>query len=644
MINLDIHMQVVGLILAILLIYMNTTRKKIGLLTDLSFECLIFSVAVSTIFDIASIYTINMAKMGRMSEGINSFICKTYIVTLTLIAAAIFNYTLTEIYGGALLKRKNLLSFVLLEAITIPAVYVLPIYYYVDAESIYSYGQATDMGVATGFIFLVSTLIIIIKHRKHMDLQRGNAVALFCITMMAAAAFQAINRRYLIASVTIALGSVFVYLKLEDPGSYLNVDTGSFNMIALKKYLDGIFSEGKKVSLVHISFSGHRFLKDIYGEKLYVSLMKSIVEYLEKYNGAMVFNTDEMDFIVVFRTQNDFEGDVYRIRRDLMSLWSVENLNIELSPVIIGIHRDTYEDRDSNFVIGCLRYFAGELREGSDKDFLIIDAARIKEKIRNDHMEEILIDAMDKDRIEAYFQPIFDVRTRKIVALEALARVRDENGEIIDNDKIIPIAERSGMILRLGFRVFEGVCRFLSENDMDTLKLEKIGINLSTAQCMQRTLADDLIDLMKLYGIKGSCFTFEINENAVAMSKDLMMKNIKKLSDFGCEIGMDNFGNKLGDMAAIADMNIAIVKIDRDFIKKCFTGDNGEMFGIGQAMIELIRGMDKRVVAVGIERGEELEILKMVGVNYAQGKYLSEVLDEKSVVETCGIEKAQTAE
>jgi len=635
MINLNIQMQVIGMILAVMLIYMNATRKKIGLLADISFEGLILSVALSTAFDIASIYTINLANIGRISPALNDFVCKTYIVTLTLTALSMFSYTLTEIYGGSVLKKKYILGLVLFEAISIPAVYVLPIYYYVDAYSIFTYGQATDIGVATGFFLLLATLIYIIVFRKRLEKHRRNAMALFCIMMIAAAAFQAVNRRYLIASVSIALGSVFVYLKLEDPGSYTNIETGCFNMLALKKYLDGMFSEGKKVSLLHICISGHRFLKDIYGEQTYVDLMKSINEYLGNYSGSMVFNTDEMDFIVVFqgKSENDFENDVFRIRRDLMSLWSVDNVNIELSPVIVSLPGENFEEADTNFVISCLRYFSIEVREGTDKDFVVVDSTRIREKLKNDRMEETLIEAMEKDRIEAHFQPVFDIETRKPVALEALARVRNEEGRIIDNEKIIPIAEKSGMILRLGFRVFEGVCRFISENDPESVGIKRIGVNLSMAQCMQRSLAEDLIDLMKLYGIEGKWFMFEITESSVAFSRDMLIKNIRKLCAYGCEVALDNFGNKLGELACLSDFTISVVKIDRAFIDKCFVGNNGQMFGVGQAMIELIRGMDKKVVAVGVEDEKELDILKKVGVSYAQGKILNDVCDEKKVLD-----------
>ncbi|MBR1877263.1 MAG: EAL domain-containing protein [Lachnospiraceae bacterium] len=638
MINLNIHMQVIGLILAVMLVYMNTTRKKIGLVTDFAFEVLLLSVTGSIFFDIASIFTINGAALGQCPESVNMFVCKTYIVMLSLVAGAVFNYTLTEIYGGDIMKRRYLLGFVLLEALTVPAVYVLPLYYHVDKNSIYSYGESTDIGVATGFVFLVLTLVYIVIHRKEMDVHRRNAVAIFCAAMTVSAAFQNFNREHLLASVTIGIGIVFVYLELEDPGSYLNKDTGSFNMRALEKYLDGVYSEGKRMSLLNISFSGHRFLKEIYGEKFHISMMKSIVDYLEKYKSVAVFNTDDMDFIVVFGDSGDFENEVFRIRRDLMSLWNVDGISIELSPLIIAIPRDNVPYDNANAVIESLRYFAAVLKDGSDKDYIMVDNALIKEKEKNDRLEELLIEAMEKENIEAHFQPLYDVRTGKISGAEALARVMDANGEIIGNEKILPIAERSGMILRLGFRVFEGVCRLLSKNDPAKLGLVRVGINLSTTQCMQRTLADDMIDIMKLYNLEGKHFIFEINENAISYSKDMVLRNIKKLTAYGCEVAIDRFGSGLGDLVDLTELNISIVKLDRDFIKRAFQKKDDEMLSIGMAVVKLLNRMGKMVAAVGIENEEQYELLKEAGVLFVQGRYFSDAVDADRLLELCGKE------
>ena len=407
-------------------------------------------------------------------------------------------------------------------------------------------------------------------------------------------------------------------------------------MLALNRYLDGLGSEGKKASLVNINFAEHRFLKDIYGEKVYLDLMQSIVDYLEKYEGSMVFNTDEMDFIVVFTGDNDFDNTVFRIRRDLMSVWEVDKVSIELSPCVIALPEGIVKNKNADSMINIIRHFATETNEKGERDYVMIDAAQLREKDENDAMEAELIESMREDRIEAYYQPIINVKTGMIDGAEALARVRDADGNIIANDKLIPIAEKSGMIMRMGFRVFEGVCRFVSKNDVRFYGIDHIGVNLSTVQCMQKNLADDLIDTMKLYDLEGDIFVFEITESAVAYSKDLLTKNNKKLKEYGCSIALDRFGKRIDDYLEMETMDVEIVKLDRSLLLKCFASENKDIQAMGKAMVKMLIDQDKQVSVVGVETKEEFRDLKKAHVMYVQGRYFSDAVQGKELLRMCG--------
>ncbi len=630
-------MQVIGLVLAVMIIIMNSTRKKIGLMADFSFELLSISVAVSIVFDIWSVYTINMVNDKKISESYNMFVCKTYIVTLTLVASMAFFYTMTEIYGGAVLKMGRLFGYVLLELLAIPAIYVLPLEYSIDVRNIYSHGYATNIGAAVGMVFLLLCCVYIIIFRKKIDHSRINAIMTFCIAMTMAAVYQVFNRNTLIASVTVAIGTVYIYLRLEDPSSYTNKDTGTFNMKALGKYLDGLYSEGREVSLMNLNLAGTRFFKDVYGEEMYRKLMKSLVEHLEegKSGKRAVFNTDEMDFIIVFDGNASFDNEVFSLRQDLMSLWRIETIKVELNPTIIAFPKENIPYKSADEVISTLRFFATEVKENGRKDYMVIGPNDIKEKEQRDVLENMLLEAMDNDNIEVFYQPIYDLKTGKIFGAEALARVRNADGEFIVNDDIIPVAERSGIILRMGFRIFEGVCRFVSQNKLRRLKIRKITVNLSSAQCVQRNFADDMIEMMKMYDLDGSNFIFEIMQSSTTFSKDSLMRNLYRLSAYGVEIAFDQFGKKMGGFEELSSLPVSLVKIDRDVLKTCFSEDSGEMEKAGLALVALVKKMGKKIAAVGVEDEYTLEELKKAKVHYAQGRLMADAVDADTFVKLC---------
>ncbi len=635
MINLNTSMQVIGLVLAVMIIIMNSTRKKIGLMADFSFELLSISVALSIVFDIWSVYTINLVNDRKISTEYNMFVCKTYIVTLTLVASMAFFYTLTEIYGGAVLKMSRLFGYVLLEMLAIPAIYVLPLEYHIDVRSIYTYGVATDIGAAVGLVFLVLSCVYIVIFRKKIEHSRINAIAGFCIAMTAGAAFQNFNREHLIASVTVAIGIVYIYLRLEDPSSYTDKDTETFNVKALVKYLDGVYSEGKTVSLMNLNLAGSRFFKDVYGDEIYHKLMKSLVKYLEGSKRRSVFNTEEMDFIIVFDGNANFDNEVFAIRQDLMSLWSVDAIKVELNPTIITFPKENIPYSTAEEVISTLRFFATEMKENGRKDYMVIGPNDIKEKEQRDILENMLLEAMDNNNIEVFYQPIYDLKTGKIFGAEALARVRNARGEFIVNDDIIPVAERSGIILRMGFRVFEGVCRFVSQNKLRKLKIKKITVNLSSAQCIQRNFADDMIEIMKMYDLEGSNFIFEITHSGAMFSKESLIRNLYRLSSYGVEIASDQFGKKMGGFEELSALPISLVKIDREVLRTCFSEDSGEMEKAGFALVALVKKMGKKVAAVGVEDDHMLEELKRAKVHYVQGRLMADAVDADTFVKLC---------
>ncbi len=187
----------------------------------------------------------------------------------------------------------------------------------------------------------------------------------------------------------------------------------------------------------------------------------------------------------------------------------------------------------------------------------------------------------------------------------------------------------------MGFRIFEGVCRFVSENPLKKLKIKKITVNLSSAQCIQRNFADDMIELMKMYDLDGSNFIFEITQSSVSLSKESLMRNLYRLSSYGVEIASDQFGKKMGGFEELTALPVSMVKIDREVLRTCFSEDSGEMEKAGFALVALIKKMGKKVAAVGVEDEYMVDELKKVKVHYVQGRFMSDAVDEETFVKLC---------
>ena len=139
---------------------------------------------------------------------------------------------------------------------------------------------------------------------------------------------------------------------------------------------------------------------------------------------------------------------------------------------------------------------------------------------------------MENDRVEVFYQPIFSTNEHRITSAEALVRIRDKDRKIVPPGVFIDIAEKSGMILKLGAIVFERVCRFITEHPLEQYGMQYIEINLSVIQCGDEHLARDYIDIMERYKIDPKYINLEITESATTNAKKKLLGNMEDLMKY----------------------------------------------------------------------------------------------------------------
>ena len=244
---------------------------------------------------------------------------------------------------------------------------------------------------------------------------------------------------------------------------------------------------------------------------------------------------------------------------------------------------------------------------------------------------QLLVNAIEKDWVEVYYQPIYSTKDQRFVSAEALVRIHDENGEIVPPGRFIDIAEKNGMILRLGEMVFEKVCRFVKENNVEQYGLEYIEVNLSVVQCAYERLAEDYIRIMKRYDVKPGFINLEITESASLNAKKTLLNNMTSLIDYGIRFSLDDFGTGQSNLNYIVDMPVDIVKFDRDMINAYF--ENGKAKYVMDAAMHMVHGMNLEIVSEGIETKEQYQVMKELGISYIQGYYFSKPLSEKQFLE-----------
>lgn len=255
----------------------------------------------------------------------------------------------------------------------------------------------------------------------------------------------------------------------------------------------------------------------------------------------------------------------------------------------------------------------------------------ILDNLRSDESRyQMILDALEDDRVEVFFQPIYSNTHQRFISAEALVRIRDREGSIIPPGQFIPIAENSGLILPLGERVFEKTCEFIRDSRVLEYGLEYIEINLSVVQCEQWNLASHYLEIMKKYGIDPWRINLEITETGSVESKNVLLDNMRELIQEGVSFSLDDFGNGQSNLDYMIDMPVSVMKLDMNMTKAYFKDLKAQY--VVQATIKLAHDLDLLVVAEGVETQEEFDEMRRLGVDDIQGYFFSKPLEAAAFI------------
>lgn len=264
--------------------------------------------------------------------------------------------------------------------------------------------------------------------------------------------------------------------------------------------------------------------------------------------------------------------------------------------------------------------------EFAEQHCVRIDETLFGEMHEEKRVERLIADAMEQDRVEVFYQPIYSTKERRFTSAEALVRIRDEEGKIVPPGVFVDVAEKNGMILPLGQIIFEQVCRFVRDHDLQQLGIHYIESNLSVVQCAYERLAETYIGIMKKYDTQPSTVNLEITESASLSEKRVLLENMKRLMDYGVSFSLDDFGTGQSNLNYIIEMPVDIVKFDHGMTQAYFSDDKARY--VMDAAMHMIHGMGLSIVSEGVETKEQYEEMERLGISYIQGYYFSKPLPE----------------
>lgn len=242
----------------------------------------------------------------------------------------------------------------------------------------------------------------------------------------------------------------------------------------------------------------------------------------------------------------------------------------------------------------------------------------IKEQTKNFYWVDFLINSIKEDKLVPFFQPIVETNTGKIIKYECLARIKDGDN-IISPFYFIEAAKQLGVITQITKIILEKSCQAIRNTNLG------ISVNITKDDLIEGYLSKMLFDLTKRNKLLNSQVTLEILEEISVFGSDEVVNELLKLKKEGYKIALDDFGSENASFCRMMDLNIDIIKIDGMFIKNIATHKNSRL--IVEGMVHLAKLFNYEVVAEYVHNKEVVEVLKSLGIQYSQGYYFSEPLE-----------------
>ena len=235
-------------------------------------------------------------------------------------------------------------------------------------------------------------------------------------------------------------------------------------------------------------------------------------------------------------------------------------------------------------------------------------------------LETELRRAIENGEISVHYQPEFDLSTNTIVRFEALARWVHPTMGPIPPVSFIPIAEESGLIFALGAYVMERACTEAVVWQSRANRPIQVAVNVSSLQFARDSFLEEVEDTLRRTGLRPSLLQLELTESVTLSGVERAADLIRRLTGRGIGVAMDDFGTGYSSLSYLPKLFLDALKLDRTFVSELAVREETRAFV--ESVLSMARNLHMKVIVEGIETHEQLELMRSLGTNEAQGYLL----------------------
>jgi len=419
--------------------------------------------------------------------------------------------------------------------------------------------------------------------------------------------------------------------------AYFDSLTGLPNRVLFNDRLHQALTDARRrsrlVALMLLDIDRFKVVNDTLGHEAGDCLLREIAARLQHStrDGDTVSRLGGDEFALVFADVGDIQRVAQLAQKVLSQFTSpvvIDGREVFTGASIgIALYPADTEDADSllKFADSAM-YHAKESGRNNFQFYSHEMTAAVQARLR---LETDLRLALDHHEFFLHYQPQVDARSNRIIGVEALLRWRDPSGTLISPAQFIPLAEETGLIIPIGKWVLETACAQLKRwHDAGHGELS-MSVNIASRQIRDPRFRETVSQVIASSGIPPQALELEITESVLLEHSNETLRTLNELKRLGITLAIDDFGTGYSSLSYLKRFPIDRLKIDQSFVRD-LADDNNDL-AIVRAIIALARAMRLSVIAEGVEKQEQLELLRCEDCHQYQGYFFAHPMDADGV-------------
>lgn len=469
--------------------------------------------------------------------------------------------------------------------------------------------------------YVLCSFIIVLKYRKSTLKAKRRMLYAYVLGVTITVLIQLFKFGILLQCFGMALASLVFFIYIQRPEDVIDSISGIYNQTGFRTIADYTFRKNEKFTCIVIILDDTVFMANTFGIDQMNGFFKEVAHFLtDSFGYSNAFSLYQGCYCVMLKTPDDEKLNriINRLQLRFNDSWVHDSVELKLYSRM-GVIECPEDAGTAEDIIDVISMVSSD--ERYKQNIIFAKDIDLEYKRRTIFIEHTLRRGLSENRFDVYYQPIYSVSEETLIGAEALIRLKDEKGRFVSPEDFIPIAEKTGTILRIGEFVFESVCRTLSQINLEEYGIKKLDINLSVAQCMQELFSEQILAINSIYQVPANVINLEITETAAAHTPEILLKNVQTLAHAGFELSLDDYGSGYSNMNYMLNLPFKMIKIDKYIVWAAFADQRAEK--ALAATIKMIKSIGMTVLAEGVEEKDQADWLINLGCDYLQGYYYS---------------------